>query len=104
MTYRFVYSDHHPRVRQTLLDGCTCVRWQAQLDSLQSQLARQGESNPTPRAEAAVLPSSGMLSDAIAATLREVDALVAAAHERSPGEAADLEALTALLRSALADR
>ena len=81
-------------------------RWQAQLDSLQSQLARQGESDSAqqPAEAEAAASSSGGMPDAIAATLREADALVAAAHERGVGETTDLEAVTALLRTALAER
>ena len=44
------------------------------------------------------------MPDAIAAALCNVDALVAAAQERGAGEAADLEAVTVLLRRALAKR
>ena len=84
------------------------VPWQAQSESVQTQVAGQGSSqtvNLPLLAEArADVPTSGSAPAALTAALREIDALVASAHERGSGEAADLAALTALLRSALADR
>ena len=75
---------------------------------MQSQLAEQGARAPTqpqPAAEAgADATASSSASEMLAAAVREVDALAASASERGAGEAADLERLTALLRSTLIER